>query len=146
MCPSRHSSKRRTLYPPRGDGPATQTPLGVTPQRWPRFQLLSGKARPYATSHPGCVQEPLKADEVIGVCYDTMCGLLLGRRTATSGHGMLSQWTPLTIQLTRARVLQHVAQAGGGFRLKPQWLLCLSPFSLACLLACTACGPEGGSP
>ena len=65
-----------------------------------------------------------------------MCGLLLGRRTATSGHGMLSQWTPLTIQLTRARVLQHVAQAGGGFRLKPQWLLCLSPFSLACLLAC----------
>ena len=22
-------------------------------QRWPRFQLLSGKARPYTTSHPG---------------------------------------------------------------------------------------------
>ena len=34
---------------------------------------------------------------------------------------MLSQWTPLTTQLTRARVLQHVAQAGGGFRLEPKW-------------------------
>ena len=62
-----------------------------------------------------------------------MCGLLLGRRTATSGHGMLSQWTPLTIQLTRARVLQHVAQAGGGFRLEPKWPHSLSLSALLSL-------------
>ena len=103
----------------------------LSPQRWPRFQLLSGKARPCTTSHPGSVQEPLTADTIVGVCFDTTCRLFLERRTATSGHGMLSQWTPLTTQLIRARALQRVAQAGGGSDLSQNGYSVSLSFSLS---------------